>query len=301
MQTAQVVRDFIEYMQSQKGASEHTLRAYTIALEQFMAYLREFELLNEPLETLKERDIRPFLGWLHEGGIAKKSIRARLAAVKSLFKFLVRTEQITHNPASAIASPKTEKNLPSFLQEHEAAEMEFVFDESTPVGLRNKALIELLYGSGLRLNEALQLNLGDIQIQQKTVKVLGKRRKERVVPVTQTCIDALRAYTAVRAQFLAAAEEPALFLGVRGSRMSASAAYSVVQKTLGPITEAKRKSPHVLRHSFATHLLNNGADLSAVSEMLGHASLSTTQVYTHVSVERLKEAYNKAHPKAQKD
>jgi integrase/recombinase XerC len=161
-------------------------------------------------------------------------------------------------------------------------------------------LCELLYGSGLRISEALQLNVGDVDEQARTVRVLGKRSKQRVVPVTQAAVDAIRRYVGMRGEGLGIRGEAVpLFLGARGQRLSPAVAWRIVNKALGPLTESARKSPHVLRHSFATHLLDNGADLNAVSEMLGHSSLSTTQVYTHVSVERLKDAYKKAHPRSE--
>jgi integrase/recombinase XerC len=300
MHLAEAIEDFLRTLASVRGASTHTVDAYATALTQFLAYA-DAELGPVTVEQIIADDIRPFMGWLHDRGVSKRTIRARLAAVKALFKHCVRTGLIASNPAAVIASPKLDKTLPAVLQETETAVMTDTIDLSTPEGLRDRALCELLYGSGLRVSEALQLDVNDIDRRDRTVRVLGKRQKERIVPVTQTCIDAVDAWLARRHELVTNDSAAALFLGSRGKRMSSVAAWRAITAILGPVTEAKRKSPHVLRHSFATHLLNNGADLTAVSELLGHSSLSTTQVYTHVSVERLREAYARAHPRATKE
>lgn len=288
-------------MDTERGSSAHTVTAYTIALRQFAEYVQEAYETIPDVTDITEAEIRPFLGWLHDRGLSRRSIRMKVAAVKALFSYLVRTGELTHNPTRVVASPKLERKLPSFLQHDEAVALERAFDVSTPQGARNHALCELLYGSGLRISEALQLNVGDIEMDRRLVRVLGKRSKERIVPVTPAAIAAVQAWMAKRHELVASSTEAALFVGDQGKRLQPSSAYTIVRRALSPLTEAKRKSPHVLRHSFATHLLDNGADLTAVSEMLGHASLRTTQVYTHVSVERLKEAYQKAHPRSGSD
>lgn len=301
MQIYRAISTFLSDLEVEKGSSNHTVTAYRIALEQFAAYFEEMFEEQPDVTDITDQEIRPFLGWLHDKGLTKRSIRMKLAAVKSMFKYLVRTGVINSNPSRVVASPKMEKKLPSFLQQSEAESLSAAFDTTTVHGLRDRALCELLYGSGLRVSEALQLNVDDIDPRARTVRVLGKRSKERVVPVTRTSVEAITAYRKLRHELLVSADEEALFVGDRGGRLTPSSAYRIVKRALGPITEAQRKSPHVLRHSFATHLLDNGADLKAVSDMLGHASLSTTQVYTHVSVERLKEAYLKAHPRSESD
>jgi len=300
MLLSDAIVSFLSTLDSERDASEHTITAYRIALDQFTVYCREAWGEEPQLEELTENDIRPFLGWLHDRDLSRRSLRMKLAAVKSMFKFYVRSGELTKNPAALVASPKTDKKLPSFLQRSEIDALFTTFDVATPAGARNKALCELLYGSGLRISEALQLDVGDIDVDARTVRVLGKRSKQRIVPVTSVTITALATFTALRHLLHPSLSEHALFLGDRGGRLTSASAYRIVRRALGPITEAKRKSPHVLRHSFATHLLDNGADLKAVSDMLGHSSLSTTQVYTHVSVERLKDAYKQAHPKAKK-
>jgi len=299
MTIASAIDDFLRSLSTYRDASVHTSAAYATALGQFMEYVEQ-ELGEVTIGEIAEADIKPFLGWLHDRGVSRRTIRARLAAVKALFKHCVRAGILTNNPASLIASPKLGKPLPAVLQESETRLIPHVIDTTTAIGLRDLLLCELLYGSGLRISEALQLNLGDIDAQRRTVRVLGKRLKQRIVPVTMSCIEALLAWLQERGS-IAEPGEAALFVGARGRRMSPSTAWRMVQAVLGPITESARKGPHVLRHSFATHLLDNGADLTAVSELLGHSSLSTTQVYTHVSVERLREAYGKAHPRSGSD
>ncbi|MBI2794387.1 MAG: tyrosine recombinase XerC [Ignavibacteria bacterium] len=291
------ISNFIRSLDVEKGASAHTIVAYNVALKQFVEFCNDVHQRSLDVRDFTEADIRPFPGWLHQKGISRKSIRLKLAAVRSLFKYLVRLGELERNPTQMIVSPKISSTLPSFLQQEEAVELATSFDPETNQGKRDKALCELLYGSGLRISEALQLNMGEIDFKRRTVRVLGKRSKERIVPITQSAADSIDVYLTVRKDFNPLPTEPALFLGTRGQRLTSVSAYRIVQKALRPITEAARKSPHVLRHSFATHLLDNGADLKAVSEMLGHASLSTTQIYTHISVERLKEAYKKAHPR----
>lgn len=297
MDLRSAIRSFLSTLDVEKSASRHTTMTYETALDQFCVYLSEFADPLPSVEEITEADIRPFLGWLHDRGLGKTSIRLKLAAVRSLFRFLLRNGVIDRNPARLLASPKTSRPLPSFINVHEASRLWDGFDPESVHGLRDRALCELLYGSGLRISEALSLNVHQIDGTSQSIKVTGKGSKQRIVPLTRETIDAVRAYQLRRLELKPSADEPALFLGDRGRRLTSSSAWRIVRRALGPVTEARRKSPHVLRHSFATHLLDNGADLTAVSDMLGHSSLSTTQIYTHVSVERLKEAYKRAHPR----
>lgn len=307
-QSLQSVKEsFLRWIAANHSASEHTVKAYDVALEQFIAYFQETYDAVPDVTEITEADVRPFLGWMYDKGLSRRSIRQKLTAVRSLFTWLIRNGELEHNPAGAISSPKLEKKLPSFLQQHEAIALASAFDVTTEKGARDHALCELLYGSGLRVSEALQLNVADVQAHERTVRVLGKRQKERVVPLTAAAIASIRTYLELRFKLAntsnesiytaPAIREQPLFIGARGRRLTPVAAWRIVNKVLGGLTESVRRGPHVLRHSFATHLLDNGADLNAVSEMLGHSSLSTTQVYTHVSVERLKEVYKQAHPR----
>ncbi len=304
MNLSSAIDEFLRALDAEKGASAHTITAYRIALEQFSSFVQSiYDVAPSAMSVadLTEAEIRPFLGWLHDRGLSRRSIRMKVAALRALFTYLVRSEVVMVSPLAVISTPRLEKTLPSFLQHHEAVALAQAFDTSTPMGARDHALCELLYGSGLRISEALQLDVDTIRLADQRVRVLGKRNKERIVPLTTAAVEALTTWLVHRAALATPQSPPALFLGRSGGRLSPQTAYTIVRRALGPLTETERKSPHVLRHSFATHLLDNGADLTAVSEMLGHASLRTTQVYTHVSVERLKEAYQKAHPRSGSD
>ncbi len=298
MKFSEAIKLFVNYCSGEKNFSDHTIQAYSIALGQFYDFLSEEIGDDMNLEDIRVNDIRPFLGWLHDKDYKKASLRMKISAVKSFFKFCFKKKYIEKNPASLILSPKAEKHLPSFLLENEVVEMFETFDIEDPLQVRNLALAELLYSSGLRVSEALNLNIAEINISQQTVRVIGKGNKERVVPVGDKALTALDLYLKKRPLLVQDFRQKALFLSKKGGRMTPYDAYSVIHKAMQNVTEASQKSPHILRHSFATHLMDNGADIQAVSEMLGHSSLSSTQVYTHVSVERLKESYKKAHPKA---
>ncbi len=298
MQYYQAVRGFLEYCETERSHSAHTVEAYRLALDQFAEYLREAEIGPGSIGDLTAADIRPFLGYLHDQGLAVKSIRLKIAAVKSFFRFCVKRSLRTSNPALLVPSPRQEKKLPSFLQPSEIEQLMASFDTSTPAGARDAAIAELLYSSGLRVAELTSLTLAHIT-NEPQLRVMGKGRKERIVPVGSKAMESLRLYLSVRSQLARPGiSGQALFLSARGKPLSPAGVYRIIHNALVPVSEASQKSPHVLRHTFATHLLDNGADIRAVSEMLGHSSLSTTQIYTHVSVERLKNIYKQAHPKA---
>lgn len=298
MKIPEALQKFITFCEIEKGFSSHTVETYRNALNQFYDYLKEFGMEEFESDMFKINDMRPFLGWLHDKGQNKKSIGLKISALKSFFKFCFKKGINTANPAAFLQIPKPDKKLPNFIIPDEMKTMLSSIDAETPVGARNLALIELLYSSGLRINEALQLKVNGIDISSKTVKVLGKGNKERIVPVGDKAIWAIKNYLKFRGQLLKKGELSFLFISNTGKQLGASAAYREVHKIMLTTTESQKKSPHVLRHTFATHLLDNGAEIEAVSKMLGHSSLSTTQIYTHVTVERLKETYKKAHPKA---
>jgi integrase/recombinase XerC len=289
---------FVEYLDNEREYSNHTIQNYKFSIEKLSDYFMESYQVIPEVEEIEHDDLRPFLGWLHDSGLSKNSIRLRVASVKSFFKFCITRKYITKNPASIISTPKTEKKLPSYMLKDELNNMLEEIDESVPFELGIKALIELIYSSGLRISEALALNMNDIELISKTVKITGKGRKQRVVPVGNSAIESITKYYKHRASLLKNKSENAIFLSKSGKRLYPVAAYRYINSKMKTQTEAKQKSPHILRHSFATHMMDNGADINSVSDMLGHSSLSTTQLYTHVSVERLKEAYKKAHPKA---
>lgn len=301
----QTLRSFLQYCELERAYSELTVSTYSFALERFGDYLKELYAEYPPLEAITPTDVRAFAGWLHDKGHQNNTIAKYLAAVKSFFKFAQKKLLIVKNPAAAVPTPKKEKKLPSVLQVQEVNATIQTFDTTSVEGIRNKALTELLYSSGLRVSELTGLNLRDFSPIEHSVKVLGKGGKERIVPVGKCACEALQKWLAVRSSYLQALEKSnedgdknAIFLTSKGKRMTSSGVYRVVNTAMRTTTEASQKSPHVLRHSFATHLLDNGADIYAVSQMLGHASLSTTQVYTHLSIQRLKESYKQAHPRS---
>lgn len=300
MEIYKAIIEFENWCRIEKSFSENTLIAYSKALNQMCEFLSEENDCELPLVSeITTKDLKPFAGFLLDTGLGKAALKLKISAVKSFFKFCYKKGLTDSNPASLLISPKTDKHLPSFLTRDEVVNMLNAFDETTAEGARDLLLGELLYGSGLRISEALNLNIDSINVFDASVRVLGKGNKERVVPVGTETIKALNIYLKLRHEFIKEDKsEKALFLSKKGKRMSPAGAYRILHEAMQNITESPKKSPHVLRHSFATHLLDNGADINSVSEMLGHSSLSTTQVYTHVSIERLKEAYKKAHPKA---
>jgi integrase/recombinase XerC len=299
MQFQDVQHQFLLYCETERAYSPLTVETYSFSLDRFCAYLYEYCGEIPHIEALCASDIRSFSGWLHDQGHHNNTIRKYLAAVKSLFKFALRRGFTKSNIASAIPAPKRDKKLPSFLQQEEIQATMEQFDCANPEGIRNKALAELLYSSGLRVSELTALTTSAFDEYNRTVRVMGKGRKERIVPVGKTALAAIQSWLNVRPTFMdSGASGNTLFLSSKGKQMTSSQVYRIIHTAMQTTTEAHQKSPHVLRHSFATHLLDNGADIYAVSQMLGHASLSTTQVYTHISIERLKDSYKQAHPRS---
>lgn len=297
------IRRFLEYLRHQRNLSPHTIAAYGSDLSQFYEFTCRHFSSNDPVFSAIDRlTIRLFLGDLLDKGMSKKSVARKLASLRSFLKFLVKSKLIAGNPAASVVSPRIAKKLPSFLDESSIGRMMDLPDRSTPEGVRDLAVLELLYGTGMRLAELVQLDISSIDFSNGTVKLLGKGRKHRVVPIGTKAGKALREYLTVRATLFSkqttGTEKNALFLSGQGKRIYPKAIYLIVHKYISMVSEIEKKSPHVLRHTFATHLLNRGADLRAVKELLGHESLSTTQVYTHVTVDRLKRIYKLAHPKA---
>lgn len=293
------IERFLDYCFYEKAYSTQTLKSYKLALKQLCDFYKDEFSAAPAVEEIDSEDLRIFPGWLHDRGLCKKSIKQKVSAVKAFFNFCVKKDIIERNTASVVSTPKTEKKLPSYLLQDEVVNVLDSFDMSDPLQARNAALIEIIYSSGLRVSEALSLDLKDFNPGEAVIKVNGKGGKQRIVPVGSKAIDAISSYIKLRHKLLNDFPEKALFVTTRGKRLCPVGAYNIVKKSLEGFTSAKQKSPHVLRHSFATHMLDNGADIKSVSEMLGHASLSTTQIYTHLSVERLKEAYKQAHPKAE--
>lgn len=276
-----------------RNLSAHTLRAYESDLEGFAAFMSLRNFLSVKDFTLK--NIRAYLAYENIKEISRPTMLRKISALRSFAKFLANRGLIKVNPFSLFSAPRREKKLPSFLTEGEASNL-MEAEISKRFHYRNKAILELLYSSGLRRSETVGLNIGDINFDEGYVRVLGKGSKERLVPVTDIALESISNYLDTRPQ--AKGEEP-LFLGSKGGRLSGEGLAQIVKKSAVDSRVARKVTPHSLRHSFATHLLNNGCDLKSLQEMLGHKSLAATQVYTHVSLERLKKVYNAAHPESE--
>jgi len=296
MKLSNAIETFLSHLATQ-NYSQHSVVAYDIALNQFQDYfMLEFDTDPE-IKLIENEDIRPFLGWLHDRNISKSSIKLKVSSVKSFFKYCLKHNLVENNPATSVHIPKGEKRLPSFIQKNEISDIIETFDQTNPLGARNAALLELLYGSGLRISEALNLSSRDLDFDQKLVKVTGKGNKQRIVPLGDVAVSVIKNYLHLRSG-LNQKNIKYLFLTKSGNQLDSSAAWRLTNKAMMGTSNSPKKSPHVLRHSFATHLIDSGADINSVSEMLGHASLSTTQIYTHISTDRIKKQYRNAHPRA---
>jgi len=297
------IGSFLEYLQFQKNYSAHTLKNYGRDLAEFLSYLTEKTGQDDvEIEQLDHISIRDFLSYLTRKGNAKSSIGRKLASIRSFFRFLYREARVSMNPARLVSTPKQGQYLPASLSVEQVDDLLAVPDAGSDRGLRDRAIYELLYASGLRVSELVQLNIEDVSLAERLVKVRGKGKKERLVPFGDQARAALTAYFAVRGKLLrrqrTSAEPAALFLNLRGSRLTARSVERNLQEYVRNGNLPLEVHPHLLRHSFATHLLSAGADLRSIQELLGHASLSTTQKYTHVSVEELMKVYKKSHPRA---
>lgn len=286
------VNDFIVYLQKEKNSSHHTLRAYRADLEGFFDFLRV-----KKRKQVDQNAITLFMGFLLKYGLDARSVARKLSCIKSFFKFLKKTDVISENPAVIIKTPKIKKHLPGFLS---YAQVEKAMQISNP---RDRAIMEVLYSCGLRAGELVNMKIADIDFNRDEIKVKGKGNKQRIVPIGKPAKNAVLDYLRVRRNpdkcKAAGLNVPELFLNYRGGSLSTRSLQRIVRKYLTQLARAAGTNPHILRHSFATHLLENGANLRAVQELLGHASLSTVQIYTHMTTKRLKEIYRKKHPRAE--
>ncbi|OQA57840.1 MAG: Tyrosine recombinase XerC [Candidatus Omnitrophica bacterium ADurb.Bin277] len=288
------VEDFLGYLTTEKGASEHTTKNYAIDLREFMKFLGE-----KSLQELTYLDIRSFLAFLKTREYRKSSIARKLACLRSFFKYLARENILTQNPAAGIATPKKEKRLPEFLNLDEITRLLEAPSKANWEEKRDKAILEILYSSGLRVSELVGLNHDDCDLFSALLRVRGKGKKERIVPVGQIALNCLKSYLDQKPpkESQPAIKKP-LFVSRLGGRLTDRSIRRMILKYVKRTGLGKEISPHTLRHSFATHMLDRGADLRSVQELLGHANLSTTQIYTHVTTQRLKDAYLAAHPRA---
>ena len=286
---------FLRHLERERNASPHTLRAYGRDLEQFTDHVEGALGRSARPEDVDPVLIRGFLAELHRRGLRKVSSARKLAGLRTFFRYLCREGRLAKNPARAILSPRLEKRIPSVLEEAQVEELLAVpGDGDAPA--RARAVLELLYATGIRCAELVALDLGEVDLEARMIRVLGKGRKERVVLFGRRALSALREWLSVRSRLRPRAE--ALFVNGRGERLSDRGVRSLVARRVKQVALERRCSPHTLRHSFATHLLTRGADLRAIQELLGHASLSTTQRYTHVDTRHLLEVYKKTHPRA---
>ena len=285
---------FLEYLAVERGASPHTLRNYGIDLREFAAFLRrEGGGVPAAPTAIDARTVRAYLAGLHQRHLAKSSIARHLASVRSCLRFLARRGIIEQNAARQVKSPRQVRRLPSFLPKDESKELLDRVPEPSPAGRRDHALLELLYATGIRASECCGLDCDDLDRSEGTVRVLGKGERERVVPVGEIALAAIDAYIAVRGR-----RGGPLFTNRRGGRLTTRSVQRIVGKRAAVLGTSRRVTPHTLRHTFATHLLGEGADLRLIQELLGHSRLSTTQRYTHVSPEHLMRVYDAAHPRA---
>jgi len=283
---------FMDYLKIERNASEHTILNYSLDLRDFGRFLGETKVENIDYLT-----IRKYLASMRNRNYSKRTVARKLACLRSFFRFLCREGYMKSNPASSVATPKLEKKLPLFLNTDEVAKLIEAPNEKDTGGLRDRAIFETLYSTGIRVSELVGLNIEHLDFIGGVVRVYGKGKKERMTPIGDRALRAIRAYLQKRSE-KGRVDRGAVFLNKNGGRLTDRSVRRIVGKYIRVVSLREGISPHTLRHSFATHLLNKGADLRSVQELLGHMNLSTTQIYTHVTTKRLKEVYEKAHPRA---
>jgi integrase/recombinase XerD len=291
------VNEFINYLAVERGLAQNTLESYGRDLRQFNTFLQNSQL--DFIRNSNRDTILSYLNSLQVKGRAVSTISRNLAAIKSFYQYLVREHHIEKDPAVNLESPKLEKKLPKILTITEVEELLKQPNAFQPTGLRDKAMLELLYATGIRVSELISLNISDVNLDMGYIKCYGKGAKERIVPLGSIAAKCVQEYIGKgRPKLVRTYEEPSLFVNHHGNRLTRQGFWKIIKKYALEASITKEITPHTLRHSFATHLLENGADLRSVQEMLGHADISTTQIYTHVTKNRLKEVYDKTHPRA---
>ena len=299
-----LIEGFLDHLHIERNYSAHTRAAYSLDLRQFLTFLQERLPEAEAIEPtrINKSIIRAFLGHLHQNGYARRTIARRFAALRSFFHYLCREGLMTVNPTLYLTTPKWDQRLPRFLDQSQIEALLEKPDRSEMLGMRDAAMLELLYGTGMRLSELVGLNVRSIDLIEERIRVIGKGDKERIIPLGGHALAGLKAYFKVRPRLLRKTNqnkirEDALFVNQRGQRLTGRGVQMILAR-YGLEIGQERLTPHMLRHTVATHLLDAGADLMAVKELLGHERLSTTQIYTHVALDRLKKAYEKAHPRS---
>jgi len=293
-----MIQAFIDYLKFEKRYSAHTIRSYSDDLEAFVAYLKA-EFGEQGVQEVSPAMVRSWLAALKDGGMSSRSINRKISSLRSFYKYLLRMGEVVQSPMVAIVAPRAARRLPVFVEQQQMSELfsEVEFPDDWE-GLTDRLLLALLYNTGMRLSELINLKESQVNDATRVIKVLGKGNKERVIPVSGMLLEAVRDYQEKKRVLLERADAGVLLVGKSGRRLYPKYVYRVVQRYLAQVTTIEKKSPHVLRHTFATHLMNEGAELNSVKELLGHASLAATQVYTHNTIEKLKDIYKKAHPKA---
>lgn len=297
---------FLEFLKVEKNVSHHTLRSYSTDIEQFYNYLTENKIADGHEWNFKKIDnltIRSYLGCLYKKNNSKSTVARKLAVIRSFFKFLCREGFLKKNIAKSVATPRQEKNIPSFLTIDETFHLLKQPEEKSFLGLRDKAILELFYATGMRIGELVSSNIEDINFDLRLIKIKGKGKKERIVPINRGAVTLLAKYIEERKKIelkinIVSTRKSPLFINFRYKGITDRGVRNILTKYLRKGNISKAISPHSLRHTFATHLLDAGADLRVIQELLGHSSLSTTQKYSHVSTGQLMEIYDKAHPKA---
>lgn len=301
-----IIQDFQIYLEVERNVSAHTRVAYIADIQEFARFLHNNNFIKSQDEIInaEPENIREYLSYLYRQKVKKVTVNRKVSSLRAFYKYVLRTGKIKNNPAEMIQTLKTEKYMPIFLSVDEMFELLKVQDESSVLSLRNRAMLELFYSSGLRLSELAGLDLIDLDFSQKLVKVRGKGRKERIVPVGGPALKAVQEYLGkigeIRKDTSGDIFKKPLFLNARGERITTRSIARIVNEITSKSGIGRKISPHALRHSFATHLLNAGADLRSIQELLGHESLSTTQKYTAVNINRMMEIYDKAHPRTKK-
>jgi integrase/recombinase XerC len=292
------VQFFIEYLQFEKRYSQHTIISYQTDLDQFFAFLTS-QYDSPSLPAITPSFVRSWLAEMRNDNITPKSLNRKISSLKSFFKYQMKVGEVKQSPMTTIVSPKVGKRLPSFVTQNDMETLkQYVEFPDTWKGQTDKLLLDLFYATGMRLSELIGLKESQVDGANSQVKVLGKGNKERIIPVSKELADRLTDYIGNKKQTFSGVAFFNLFINEKGKPLYPKYVYNVVKTNLSQVTTLQKKSPHVLRHTFATHLTNNGADLNAVKELLGHSSLAATQIYTHNTIEKLKDIYKKAHPKA---
>ncbi len=299
MNTKDYIEEYIIYLKNNKNYSINTTESYKRDLLEFTEYLEENDI------TLKNADInwiRGFVAYISYKGDKAKTLNRKISSLKGFFKYLHSRNYIKTNPSVSLKGVKEPKDVPSFLTERQMEELLDKMEYEGKEGARDRAILEMLYATGIRASELINLNILDVDFGQKNVRVLGKGKKERYVPFGNRCYEALKDYLLVRDRFpIKDANEEALFLGIRGRRLNRKSLYNIVHKYIMQVGSLPQMSPHTLRHTFATHLLKQGADIRFVQELLGHSNPSTTQKYTHLNIDYLKQVYKNSHPHGKKE